>query len=427
VNDISVKIKDVSKTYRVYEKPKDRLMQFIFRSKIFYKEFIALNTLSFDIKKGETIGIIGRNGSGKSTLLQMIAGTLTPATGDIQISGRVAALLELGSGFNPEFTGRENVYLNASILGITREEIEQKMDAILKFADIGDFIDQPVKTYSSGMYVRLAFSVSINVDPEILIVDEALAVGDGRFQLKCFEKIKDLKDAGKTIIVVTHDMQTVRQICDRVVLIDRGQLLNIGKPNEIVNEYTKVLFSGISVVEESVASSIEPVSEENTATFKGADSGSEIVISKEYRYGNNEGKIEKIIYPTDHIGGIVTLTSSDEYVIGYKAKAYRKIERPIYAMTVKTVKGLDVYGTNTYFQGMDFKPLENNEEVIVTFSQKMNLLPGDYFISFGFVELIDGEVIPLDRRYDVIELKIMPKARDRSFGLANLESEIKVD
>lgn len=415
--EYALSVRNISKTYQIFERPQDRFKQFLFKKRAYYKKFNALKKINFSVKKGETVGIVGRNGSGKSTLLQIIAGTLAPTTGHIEINGRVAALLELGSGFNPEYTGRENVYLNASILGLAREEIERKIPEILQFADIGDFIDQPVKTYSSGMYVRLAFAVSINVDPDILIVDEALAVGDARFQLKCFEKIKSLKEDGKTILVVSHDMQTVRQICDTVVLIDRGTLLNIGTPNDIINEFTKVLFSDVAeaVTREEVQSEGE---------FKGADSS--VGSEKEYRYGSFEGKIKNIYLPNEYNENIkvLTITSGEKIKIGYRAEAYKDISTPIFAMTVKTVKGFDVYGTNSYFQNHVFQPMKENETRVVYFEQDLDLLPGDYFISFGFVELVNGEVVPLDRRYDVIEMKVLSKLNDRSYGVANLNSKI---
>lgn len=413
-------VNDVSKKYKIYNKPSDRLKQILYKKKKFYKEFTALNSLSFDIFKGEAVGIVGRNGSGKSTLLQMIAGTLNPSTGNIQVNGRIAALLELGSGFNPEFTGRENVYLNAAILGISREEIEERMDEILKFADIGDFIDQPVKTYSSGMYVRLAFAVSVNVNPEILIVDEALAVGDGRFQLKCFEKIKSLKNTGKTILVVSHDLQTIRQICDRVILIDRGQLIEVGNPNDVVNHYTKILFDNIGVELEPKKLGIANNNE--SKDFKGANilDGA----NKEYRYGSFKGMIQDI-YVNNKLGEYIqAVTTSDELKVAFRACALKTIYQPIFAMTIKTVKGLEVYGTNTYFQNMDFRVMHENEKIEITFNQKIRLMPGDYYVSLGFVELVDGDIVPLDRRYDVIELKVLPMPGDRSFGISNLETHI---
>jgi ABC-type polysaccharide/polyol phosphate transport system ATPase subunit len=418
----------VSKTYRIYNKPTDRLKQMLFPNQKYYQEFTALHPITLDIGAGETVGIIGRNGSGKSTLLQMIAGILTPTTGQIEVNGRVAALLELGSGFNPEFTGRENVYLNASILGISRQDIDNRLDDILRFADIGDFIDQPVKTYSSGMYVRLAFAVSINVNPDILIVDEALAVGDGRFQLKCFEKIKAMKEAGTTILVVSHDLQTIRQICDKAVLIDRGRMLNYGLPNDVVNHYTKILFSTPSELVDESRPQPKQGSQCGDNRFAGANSyDDKASSSREYRYGNQMGIIERFAVLNINGEDVRSLTTCEEATVKFRVKALRRVEKPIFAMTIKNIKGLEVYGSNTYFQNMEFHPLEAGEVAEISFRQHMRLIPGDYYISLGFVEMVDGNIIPLDRRYDVIELKILPFHHDKSFGIANLQSEIKVE
>lgn len=237
-NDVAIKVSNLSKCYQIYDKPQDRLKQGLWRGrKQFYREFWALRDVSFEVNRGETVGVIGRNGSGKSTLLQMICGTLTPTTGEIEVNGRVAALLELGAGFNPEFTGRENVYLNAAIMGLSQQEIERRFDAIAAFADIGEFIEQPVKTYSSGMYVRLAFAVATSVEPDILIVDEALSVGDIAFQNKCMMRIKKLKDQGTNVLFVSHDLSTLQMICDRVIWLHDGLVMAIGDPIKTSQEY----------------------------------------------------------------------------------------------------------------------------------------------------------------------------------------------
>lgn len=235
-------VEGVSKTYKIYEKPSDRLKQYIRRNKRYYREFTALHELSLKVRRGETFGIVGRNGSGKSTLLQMICGTVMPTTGRIQVFGRIAALLELGAGFNPEFTGRENIFLNAAILGYPKEKIEKKIDEIIQFSELEGFIDQPVKTYSSGMYARLAFSVAIHVEPEILIVDEALAVGDARFVAKCMRRINDIKESGATIIFVSHDISSIRTLCDRVLWLDRGKEIDVGDVFPITSRYMEYMF-----------------------------------------------------------------------------------------------------------------------------------------------------------------------------------------
>lgn len=238
MSDIAIKIENLSKIYKLYDKPVDRLKESLSISrKSRHKDYFALKNINVEIKKGEILGIVGTNGSGKSTILKIITGVLTPTTGTVDIEGKISALLELGAGFNPEYTGIENIYLNGTMLGYTKEEMEKKLPNIIEFADIGDFIYQPVKTYSSGMFARLAFAVSINVDPDILIVDEALSVGDTRFQKKCYRKMEEFKKT-KTIILVTHDIGVISKFCDRVIWIERGELKDIGEPLEIAKKYT---------------------------------------------------------------------------------------------------------------------------------------------------------------------------------------------
>ena len=250
-DDVAIHVQNLCKCYQIYDQPHDRLKQSIYPRlqrffgrppKQYFCEFWALNDVSFEVRKGETIGIIGRNGSGKSTLLQMICGTLNPTSGSIQTYGRITALLELGSGFNSEFTGRENVYMNAAVLGLSREETDACLDDIIAFADIGDFIDQPVKMYSSGMMVRLAFAVQSQVSPAILIVDEALAVGDAKFQAKCFDRLKRLKDGGTSILLVTHSSEQIVTHCTKALLLENGKVLESGQPRSVVNRYMDLLF-----------------------------------------------------------------------------------------------------------------------------------------------------------------------------------------
>lgn len=250
-SDIAIRISNLSKCYQIYDAPRDRLKQFVMprlrritgkTNKQYFSEFWALKDISFEVKKGETVGIIGRNGSGKSTLLQIICGTLTPSNGSVETNGRIAALLELGSGFNPEFTGRENVYMNAAVLGLSKEEVDERFDDITAFADIGQFIDQPVKTYSSGMVVRLAFAVQSQVEPDILVVDEALSVGDAKFQAKCFERLRQLKENGTSILLVTHSSEQIVTHCSTAILLNNGAQLETGEPKHVVNRYMDLLF-----------------------------------------------------------------------------------------------------------------------------------------------------------------------------------------
>ena len=250
-SEIAINVANLSKCYQIYDHPRDRLKQFVLprmqqligrQPRQYYREFWALKDVSFDVKKGETVGVIGRNGSGKSTLLQIITGTLAPTSGSVTTHGRIAALLELGSGFNPEFTGRENVYLTGGLLGLSTAQINEKFDAIAAFADIGEFIDQPVKTYSSGMYARLAFSIAINVDPEVLIVDEALAVGDARFVAKCMRRIKDIQERGTSILFVSHDVGSVRTLCERAIWLDKGAMVEQGDVFPVTGRFTEFMF-----------------------------------------------------------------------------------------------------------------------------------------------------------------------------------------
>ena len=242
MTDVAISVNHVSKVYKLYDNPMDRLKESLGLSrKKKYKEHYALNGISFEIKKGETVGIIGTNGSGKSTILKIITGVLNPTSGSVQVDGRISALLELGAGFNMEYTGLENVYLNGTMLGFSKEEIDARLQDILDFADIGEFIHQPVKTYSSGMFVRLAFAVAINIDPEILIVDEALSVGDIFFQSKCFRKFEEFKERGKTILLVSHDLSSISKYCDRVILLNKGNKVSEGSPKVVVDEYKKIL------------------------------------------------------------------------------------------------------------------------------------------------------------------------------------------
>lgn len=257
-SDLAVSVKNLGKSYQIYDKPRDRLLQMLFRNRRYYREFHALQDLSFELKRGETLGIIGRNGAGKSTLLQLICGTLHPSSGEVKVNGRIAALLELGAGFNPEFTGRENIFLNAAVLGLTAEEIKARYDDIVAFSGIGEFIDQPVKTYSSGMYVRLAFAVATSVEPDILIIDEALSVGDGAFARKSFERIMALKQRGATVLFCTHSMYYVESFCDRAIWLESGKMQMLDISQRVTSAYQATLDSVVGAEVGSQSISLQP-------------------------------------------------------------------------------------------------------------------------------------------------------------------------
>ncbi len=415
----------VGKCYHIYDRPSQRLMQgLVGGSRRYYREFWALRGVDLQLRRGETAGIIGRNGSGKSTFLQMLAGTLSPTEGSVRVSGRVAALLELGSGFNPEFTGRENVYLNAAILGLSKNEVDASLDRILSFADIGAFIDQPIRNYSSGMVVRLAFAVQAQVNPQLLIVDEALSVGDAKFQAKCFARLKQLKEDGASILLVSHSADQIVQHCDFAQLLDGGRLLCQGKPKDVVNHYYKVLFGAPSERSEEQGDVEQYVAEDFSglvAFSNGAGSfeSHPNYNPHEFRWGDGAARIldfelrtTKAIYPP-------VMDSGTDVRLALRIRFDRDVVQPILGVTVKTSEGVVVYGTNT-----EYKPLpefsgggraDTEVDVLITF--RCDLADGDYFLSVGVASRSDEDVVPHDRRYDSIHFKVM---NSDFFGLGNL-------
>ena len=418
MSEIAISLKNVSKCFKRYGRPIDRLKELLLPGKSRAEFFWALQDINLTLPRGETLGIVGKNGSGKSTLLQIIAGTLTPTTGEVQVNGRVSALLELGSGFNPEFTGRQNVFFNGRLLGLSQNEIEDKFDNIARFADIGDFIEQPVKTYSSGMFVRLAFAVAINVEPDILMVDEALSVGDIKFQLKCFTKFREFQQKGTTIIFVTHDSNLIKRYCNRAILLNLGQNLLDGKPNKVINYYTKILFSEQELEDTKVKASLD-----NTLF----DTSLSTNDTLEYRYGDHRGKIEAISLENSRGEATNYFCTCEKSLFKIIVTAEETIEKPIFAMTLKDAKGEDIYITNTYFQGLEVPDIMPGHKVIVSFEQKIRVCPGDYFISFGFVSLKNGNITPINRRYDAIQIKVFTSKSDQSSGIVNLQSKISFD
>ncbi len=444
--EIVIKVVGVSKSYQIYDKPSDRLKQFLFpkiksllgkESHNYFREFWALKDISFEVKRGETVGIIGQNGSGKSTLLQMICGTLNTTAGEITTQGRIAALLELGSGFNPDFTGRENVYMNAALLGLSRQEIDEKFDEITAFADIGDFIEQPVKTYSSGMVVRLAFAVQAQVAPDILIVDEALAVGDAKFQAKCFNRLKQLKDSGTSILLVTHSSEQIVTHCDYALLLDHGRKVVKGEPKQVVNRYLDLLFgktpnpkndiSGLAKdgfegkddVNKTNPQTHLSLSEDKFATRVGYN-------PHEYRWGDGAAKILDFRLVADNDEYPSAIKVGQKIELQCVIKFTNKIIRPILGVTIKTKDGVTVYGINS--ESADLNAIKETGEagqvIIVGISFNCDLGPGDYFISLGLASSSGGEIIPHDRRYDSIHLQVRPT--DEFFGLINLDLSLEV-
>ncbi|MHB8773170.1 MAG: ABC transporter ATP-binding protein [Syntrophales bacterium] len=381
--DFAIRATAVGKCYQMYEQPLDRLKQSFWRTrKRLYREFWALRGVTFDIRKGETVGIIGSNGSGKSTLLQIICGTLNPTEGELRIEGQIAALLELGTGFNPEFTGRENVYMSAAIMGLSRAEIESRYDAIAAFADIGRFIEQPVKTYSSGMYVRLAFAVAINVSPDILVVDEALAVGDARFQQKCMAKIRAFCQSG-TVILVSHDTAAVTELCTRAIWIDAGAVRMDGPPKRVVENYLQFMYEGDS------GAAASAVRRSGLAPRCGFDRDGFVPVRRDiHQFGDHRVMIEAVrIVSRGSPDGVVY--AGQECEIGVALLAHENVANPIVGFIVKDRLGRELLGDNTYLIERGLPSLTGGGKYVVTFQIDAwpNFVEGDYALT---VAVADG-------------------------------------
>ena len=438
--DIAISVNDVSKMYKLYDNPMDRLKESLGLSrKKKYKEHYALNHVSFQVHKGETVGIIGTNGSGKSTILKIITGVLSPTAGEIAVNGRISALLELGAGFNGEYSGLENVYLNGSMIGFSREEIDAKLQSILDFADIGDFIHQPVKTYSSGMFVRLAFAVAINIDPEILIVDEALSVGDVFFQAKCYRKFEEFKEMGKTILFVSHDLSSIGKYCDRVVLLNKGEKLAEGGAKEMVNLYRRVLVNQYDDADlEEGAENAEAGQDgqltdgtagENVSKKEHAGGGRAMKDSlnlnpKVLEYGSKLGEIVDFAIRDDT--GMITnvIEKGKEFSVQMKVRFQADVNDPIFAFTLKDLKGTEITGTNTMYEHTPVKPQKAGDVREITFKQIMPLEAGEYMLCLGCTGYKDGDFTVFHRLYDVCNLTVITDKK--AVGYFDMFSKVSV-
>ena len=441
-DDIAIRVENLSKCYQIYDRPQDRLKQSIFprlqrlagRTQTrYFRDFWAIKDISFEVRKGETVGIIGRNGSGKSTLLQMICGTLSPTSGGIRTDGRIAALLELGSGFNPEFTGRENVYLNGAVLGLTKQEIDARFDDIAAFAEIGQFIQQPVKMYSSGMLVRLAFSVQACMSPDILIVDEALAVGDAKFQAKCFERLKQLKEGGTSILLVTHSTEQIVTHCSQALLLNEGSALEHGEPRHVVNRYMDLLFGKERKGVPAQSSSVAEMSTEQADNIGRALNCSEDVFNShvgynphEYRWGDGAATILDFYLAADNEPYPTTVTTGQVITLRVAFRFHADLVRPILGVTIKTKEGVTVYGINSESLETDEMKLQGMKGTasVAEAVFQSRLAPGDYFISLGIATRQGEVVVPHDRRYDAIHLHLRPATI--FFGLVDLDLKLTV-
>lgn len=414
-----IKINNITKVYKLYKKPFDRLIEALYPfNKKFHKEFFALENITFEINAGETVGIIGKNGSGKSTLLKIITGVLTPTAGQMEIEGKISALLELGAGFNPDYSGIENIYFHGTMLGISKSQMDLKLKEILEFADIGDFIYQPVKTYSSGMFVRLAFAVSINVDPDILIVDEALSVGDVFFQAKCYKKFEEFKKMGKTILFVTHDMSSIMKYCDRAIVLNEGKIVDSGKPGEMIDIYKKILVNLHKININNEPNLIEHAKKDISGEWKKS-----LVLNPDLdEYGNFRAQIVDFAV-MDHNKDITNaIMKGRQFSLKLRIKFNDRISNPIFAFTIKDLKGTDLTGTNTMLESVLTGDFLENQIVDVTFEQENTLQGGDYLISFGCTGFESSEFVVYHRLYDIVNIHVI--SNKNSVGYFDLNSEI---
>lgn len=412
MGETTIQVDHVSKVYRLYEKPRDRIKEaFSLTRKVYYKEHYALQDVSFSVGRGETVGIIGVNGAGKSTILKIITGVLNPTEGNITVNGRISALLELGAGFNMEYTGIENVYLNGTMIGFSREEIDKKLDDILAFADIGDFVYQPVKTYSSGMFVRLAFAVAINIDPEILIVDEALSVGDAFFQVKCYHKFEEFKRQGRTILFVSHDLGSIQKYCDRVVLLDKGRKLAEGAPKDMIDLYKKVM---VGLEEPDTADEVQKASGTDAASGVPAAVISDDQLWRRHMeenpkcstYGNGAATILDYCV-MDQKGRITNVLGANEaYTVRMKVQFHQSLSEPVFALTLRDKQGTDICGTNTMYEDYNTGDVKDGDIRVISFTQQMNLKGGEYLLCLGCTGFNNGDFEVYHRLYDVCLIRV---------------------
>ena len=399
----AIEVNSLTKVYKLYRKPSDRLrdaLHLLPSDQVSEKR--ALNDVSLSVSRGETVGVIGTNGSGKSTLLKLITGVVTPTAGSVSVDGHVSALLELGAGFNPEYNGIDNIYLNGMMIGFTEDEIKARMDDILAFADIGEYVYQPVKTYSSGMFMRLAFAVAINIDPDILIVDEALSVGDVFFQAKCYHKFDEFRDKGKTILFVSHDLSSIARYCDRVILLNNGKLMGEGDPKEMIDVY-KQLLAGLKPVDAG---------------------GSEDANPDALEYGEGGAKILSFGVTDAQGRSISTVEKGSPFTVTMRVAIEKEIPAPVFAFTIRNTMGVEITGTNTMVQEAFKEAVHPGEEKEIAFTQTMTLQSGQYLLSFGVTGFEQSAFKVYHRLYDAGRLSVV-SSRD-TVGYFDMDSDIRV-
>lgn len=459
MSEVAITIQNVSKCFKRYRHPVDRLKELLFPAKRRADEFWALRDINLEIPKGKTLGIVGANGSGKSTLLQIIVGTLAPTTGQVNVQGRISALLELGSGFNPEFTGRQNIFFNGQLLGLTQKQIEARYDEIVGFADIGDFIDQPVKTYSSGMFVRLAFAVATSVEPDILVVDEALAVGDEAFQRKCYARLENIQDRGGTILFVSHSAGTVIELCDSAILMSEGELILASTPKFVIDKYHKLIYAPaekIKTVREEIRRlncepsrplipQDYPISQPPTISAdehldNALNEISEIPkfpLQSQPFYDPNLKPAETISYLsrgakisnpqilTRRKEKVNNLIGRDDYVYSYEVEFLKDASKIRFGMLLKTIHGSELGGASYIFpeEKMENRVVKAGTKVVLKFRFKCLLNPGVYFLNAGVSGIVDGHFTYLARCIDVGMFRVLPE--EESYATGTIDFMIK--
>ena len=440
MDNIAIQVTDVEKVYKLYDKPSDRIREALgFGRGKHHTEHHALKGINLTIHQGECVGIIGTNGSGKSTILKIITGVLNQTRGDVTVNGRISALLELGAGFNMEYNGIENIYLNGTMIGFSEKEIDEKLEAILEFADIGEYVYQPVKTYSSGMFVRLAFAVAINIDPEILIVDEALSVGDVFFQAKCYHKFEEFKEMGKTIVFVSHDLSSISKYCDRVVLLNQGTKLGEGEPKKMIDIYKQVLVGQYVAPESEDGGLLDDEELRRAAAGSGKKEGQQNVeipnaaksdgVTSEnpelLEYGSKKAVITEYYITDEKEIKTSAILKGNRFTIHMRVKMMEDIQAPIFAFTIKNVRGTEITGTNTMFEKAFLEPVKAGEEREVTFTQDMNLQGGDYLLSLGVTGYENDDFTVYHRLYDVLNMTVISDKDTVGFYDMNSVVEVK--
>jgi lipopolysaccharide transport system ATP-binding protein len=442
-SDVAIAVRGVSKCYPVYERPADRLKQFVYprlqrafglEPRRYYREYWALRRVDFEVQRGEQLGIVGRNGAGKSTLLQVICGTLSPTTGQVEVKGRVAALLELGAGFNPELTGRENVFLNGSVLGLDRETVEARYDDIVAFADIPGLIDQPVKSYSSGMFMRLAFSVAVHVEPDVLVVDEALSVGDEAYQRKCHARIRALRDRGTTILFVSHSAGHVTEVCDRALLIDRGEMLCIGRAKDVVSRYQKMLYAPVDrqeAVRESIRSGCaDPVPAQRRADEIRVDDAwwdPSLVPQSTVGYPGRGCSISDARIETVDGYRVNVLRPLDEYVYAYTVDFSSPAAGVRFGMMIRSLTGVELAGAVSHAEDDPLDHVPSGSRVHVRFRFRNLLNAGTYFLNAGVAGLEGENETFLARQVDLAMFRVPREGGRRVTGFADFGAVAALD